>query len=103
MEENKMNIISIKHVLFNETKKVTTVLFTDGTRVTSKATIEDEFDPEVGFAMCIMKKMYGNRSNFLKEIEKYHNAGAHRNKKIAEKAERKAEREANEKESSEEI
>ena len=93
-EENKMNIPSIKHVLFNEVKKVTTVLFTDGTRVTSKATSEDEFDPEVGFAMCIMKKIYGNRSKFLKEIEKYHNAGAHRNRKLAEKAERKAKREA---------
>ena len=88
-EETKMNIPEIKHVLFNETKKVTTVLFNDGTRVTSKAMADDEFDPEVGFAMCLMKKLYGNRTRFQKQIEKYHNAGIHRNKKIAEKAERK--------------
>lgn len=100
-EETKMNIPEIKHVLFNEVKKVTTVIFVDGTRVTSKATPDDEFDPEIGFSMCIMKKMYGNRVRFQKEIEKYHNAGAHRNKKIADKAARKA---ANaEKESEEEI
>lgn len=89
-DESKMNIPTIKHVLFNETKKVTTVLFTDGTRVTSKAMPNDEFDPEVGFAMCIMKKLYGNRSKFQKAIKKYRKAGEHRNKKIANKAERKA-------------
>ena len=88
-DESKMNIPKVKYVLFNETKKVTTVLFVDGTRVTSKAMPNDEFDPEVGFAMCIMKKMYGNRSKFQKQIEKYYNAGIHRNKKIAEKAARK--------------
>lgn len=100
-DESKMNIPTIKHVLFNETKKVTTVLFTDGTRVTSKAMPNDEFDPEVGFAMCIMKKLYGNRSKFQKVIKKYRKAGEHRNKKIADKAERK---EANaEKASDEEI
>jgi hypothetical protein len=100
-DESKMNIPTIKHVLFNETKKVTTVLFTDGTRVTSKAVPNVEFDPEVGFAMCIMKKLYGNRSKFQKVIKKYRKAGEHRNKKIADKAERK---EANaEKASDEEI
>ena len=100
-DESKMNIPGIKHVLFNETKKVTTVLFVDGTRVTSKAMSDDDFDPEVGFAMCIMKKLYGNRSKFQKAIKKYRKAGEHRNKKIADKAERK---EANaEKASDEEI
>lgn len=87
--ETGMNIPNIKHVLFNETKKVTTVIFADGSRVTSKAIPEDEFDPEIGFAMCIMKKMYGNRIRFQKQIEKYMLAGEHRNRKIVEKANRK--------------
>jgi len=84
-----MYIPEIKHVLFNETKLVTTVIFTDGDRVTSKCCDENVFDPEMGFAMCIMKKLYGNRTRFQKEIKKYHNAGIHRNIKIAEKAARK--------------
>jgi hypothetical protein len=84
-----ITIPSIKHVLFNETKMVTTVIFADGDKVTSKCCDENVFDPEIGFAMCIMKKIYGNRTKFQKQIEKYHIAGIHRNKKIAEKAARK--------------
>ena len=99
-EGKGMRIPNIKHVLFNETKKVTTVLFVDGTRVTSKATPDDEFDPEVGFAMCIMKKLYGDRTKFQKKIKEYQKMGERRNKKIKEKVDRKANKESTVKSSS---
>lgn len=86
------NIGAIKYVLFNETKKVTTVIFTDGTRITSKCTHLEEFDPEIGFAMCIMKRMYGNRTNFKKVIKDYMIASTHRNEVIQRKALKKAEK-----------
>jgi len=49
---------------------ITTVcIFRDGEKITARPTNEDNFDKEVGVAMCIMKRVYGSRSEFQRQIE----------------------------------
>lgn len=89
---NMINIPGIKNVLFNDTKHTTTVLFDDGTITMSKTMDGETYDHEVGFAMCIMKKMYGNRTRFQKEIKHWTAVCENANKKIADKAAKKQEK-----------
>ena len=93
---NMIKIPGIKNVLFNDTKQTTTVLFDDGTITMSKTMDGETYDREVGFAMCIMKKMYGNRTRFQKEIKKWTSICENANKKIADKAAKKQEKNENE-------
>ena len=86
---NMIKIPGIKNVLFNDTKHTTTVLFEDGTITMSKTTDGETYNHEVGFAMCIMKKMYGNRTRFQKEIKRWTSICENANKKIADKAAKK--------------
>lgn len=86
---NMIKIPGIKNVLFNDTKQTTTVLFDDNTITMSKTMDGETYDREVGFAMCIMKKMYGNRTRFQKEIKKWTSICENANKKIADKAAKK--------------
>ena len=87
-----IKIPGIKNVLFNDTKRTTTILFEDGTITMSKTTDGETYDREVGFAMCIMKKIYGNRTRFQKEIKKWTSVCENANKKIADKAAKKQEK-----------
>ncbi len=89
---NMIKIPGIKNVLFNDTKQTTTVLFEDGTITMSKTMDGETYDHEVGFAMCIMKKMYGNRTRFQKEIKRWTSVCENANKKIADKAAKKQEK-----------
>lgn len=89
---NMIKIPEIKNVLFNDTKRTTTVIFDDGTITMSKTMDGETYDHEVGFAMCIMKKMYGNRTRFQKEIKRWTAACENANKKIADKAAKKQEK-----------
>lgn len=98
-ERNIMQIPGIKNVLFNDTKHTTTVMFDDGTITMSKTMDGETYDREVGFAMCIMKKMYGNRTRFQKEIKKWTSVCENANKKIADKAAKKQEKNEEEVES----
>ena len=96
---NMIKIPGIKNVLFNDTKQTTTVLFDDGTISMSKTMDGETYDREVGFAMCIMKKMYGNRTRFQKEIKKWTSICENANKKIADKAAKKQDKDTDEVES----
>lgn len=89
---NMIKIPGIKNVLFNDTKRTTTVLFEDGTITMSKTMDGETYDREIGFAMCIMKKMYGNRTRFQKEIKHWISVCENANKKIADKAAKKQEK-----------
>lgn len=55
-----------KKVIFNE--PATIVLWSDGTKTVVKRQEDDaiEFDPEVGYAMCYLKKLLGNTGSFNK-------------------------------------
>ena len=94
-----IKIPGIKNVLFNDTKGITTVLFDDGTITMSKTKDGETYDREIGFAMCIMKKMYGNRTRFQKEIKHWTSVCENANKKIADKAAKKQDKNEEEVES----
>lgn len=53
---------SIKDVIFNE--PATIVLWKDGTKTVVKCGENDTYDAEKGLAMCIVKKITGNRGNY---------------------------------------
>lgn len=50
---------SITNVRFNN--PATIVWFDDGTKVVSKAGHGDKYNPEVGFNVCLLKKLLGNK------------------------------------------
>ena len=58
----------IKKVKFNP--PATIVFWTDNTKTVVKCNGED-YDPEKGFAMCICKKMLGNKGNYYEVFKKW--------------------------------
>lgn len=66
---------STPSVIIRDIKKVhfsgdrTIVIFRDGSKVMCRCRDMDEFDPEVGFAMCMMKRLFGSRTKFKKFME----------------------------------
>lgn len=87
--DKRFSPYDIKNIKFNTTKKVTTVLFKDGTKIMTKATASDTFNPEVGLAMCIMKKLYGTRANYKRIVTAAMKNNEKSNKRIKEKADKK--------------
>lgn len=59
----------IKDVIFND--PATIVFWTDGTKTVVKCQEGDEFDPEKGLTMAIVKKVYGNKGSYCNEIKKW--------------------------------
>ena len=62
----------IKRVIFND--PATIVFWNDGTKTVVKCMEGDTYSKEVGLAMCISKKMLGDKlhwpfNHYLKEIE----------------------------------
>lgn len=58
----------IKNVKFNP--PATIVFWADNTKTVVKCNGED-YDPEKGLAMCICKKMLGNKGNYYEVFKKY--------------------------------
>lgn len=60
-------------VNFNSKKRVTTVKWSDGTitQVRAQEQLGDTYDPEMGMAMCICKKVFGNKGNFNEIFKKW--------------------------------
>jgi len=53
-----------------QSNHATIVYWNDGTKtVVKRADEDDKFIPEVGFAMALVKRIYGNRSEVLRWIE----------------------------------
>lgn len=61
--------IKIKRIIFNP--PATVIFWGDDTKTVVKCAEDDEFNPEIGVAMCYMKKIYGSRHAFSKMVEKY--------------------------------
>lgn len=55
----------IKQIIINP--PATIIIWKDGTKTVCKS--NEEFDPEVGVAMCIAKKYFGSRNQFAKAVE----------------------------------
>ena len=69
VDRNKAYIPSIKKVIFNN--PATIVIWNDGTKMTVKCSVRDEYSEEVGLAMCISKKALGNKGNFNEVFKKH--------------------------------
>lgn len=61
--------IKIKRIIFNP--PATVIIWGDNTKTVVKCAEDDEFNPEIGVAMCYMKKIYGSRHAFSKKVESY--------------------------------
>ena len=62
-------IPEIKNVIFND--PATIVFWEDGTKTVVKCQDGDEFDPEKGLAMAIVKKAYGNKGGYCNKLKKW--------------------------------
>lgn len=63
------DIPEIKNVIFND--PATIVFWDDGTKTVVKCQDGDEFDPEKGLAMAIVKKTYGNKGSYCNQLKKW--------------------------------
>lgn len=75
----------IKQVIFNN--PATIVFWADGTKTVVKCQDGDTYSPEVGIAMCYMKKALGNKSNFNNTFKKHISIVE---KKVVDKPEKKS-------------
>ena len=69
--ENGMSKIvpSIKKVFFNP--PVTVVIFEDGSKEIVRTDEHDNYSPDIGVAMALMRKMFGSRCKFKKFVNKF--------------------------------
>ena len=63
------HIPEIKNVIFND--PATIIFWEDGTKTVVKCQDGDEFDPEKGLAMAIVKKAYGNKGSYCNKMKKW--------------------------------
>ena len=61
--------IGIKDVIFNN--PATVVIWEDGTKTVVKCQEGDTYNEELGLAMCISKKFFGNKGNFNEVFKKW--------------------------------
>lgn len=57
-EDDSGNVTYIKEVIYNDPAVV--VLWNDGTKTVSKCDYGDNFNPEFGLILCVLKKVVGN-------------------------------------------
>lgn len=60
---------AVKQVIFNN--PATVVLWGDGTKTVVKCSKNDTFDPEIGLAMAICKKAFGNTGAYNEVFKKW--------------------------------
>jgi hypothetical protein len=72
--ENLATLLKIyltpKKVIFREDSKTTIVIWMDDSKTVVRCSSEEKFVPEFGLAMATMKRLYGGRGKFIKELEK---------------------------------
>ncbi len=61
--------LAIDRVIFND--PATIIIWTDGTKTVVKCGGNDTFDPEKGFAIAVVKKLFGNSSRYYDEFKKW--------------------------------
>lgn len=66
-EEEEVSLIP-EQIIFQPELKTTIVKWEDGTITTVKCSDEETFVPEVGVAMALVKKVFPNRSEFLRMV-----------------------------------
>ena len=66
---NSAKMFVIKDVIFSP--PATIVLWEDGTKTVVKCQEDETYSKEVGLAMCICKKVYGNKGNYNNIFKKF--------------------------------
>jgi hypothetical protein len=61
---------TVKQIIFQPELKTTVVIWNDDSRTVVKCSDGEDFVPEVGFAMALVKKQFPNRAEFLRMIKK---------------------------------
>lgn len=61
--------IHIKKVIFNP--PATIIIWTDDTKTIVKAQEDEPYDPEKGMAMCMAKRMYGDKGSYYDIFRKW--------------------------------
>jgi hypothetical protein len=59
-----------KQIIFQPDLKTTVVVWEDDSRTVVRCSKEEAFVQEVGFAMALVKKIFPNRTDFLRMIDK---------------------------------
>ena len=67
--DKKARVPDIKDVIFSP--PATIVLWEDGTKTVVKCQNNETYSKEVGLAMCICKKVYGNKGNYNNVFKKF--------------------------------
>ncbi len=68
-EEDVISLDDIERVIFNP--PATIVIFKDGRKTIAKTMELDEFQPEMGFAMAMMKEIFGTRGEYKRWIQQW--------------------------------
>ena len=70
LTNNNFNIFNqIKDVIFNN--PATIIKWKDGTKTVVKCADGDVYNKETGFALCIIKKMYGNDNSYQRLFKRW--------------------------------
>lgn len=67
----KTSKLTIENVYFNEEKRITVVVWTDGIKTKLKCAPDDVFDKEKAIGLAFMKRFYGNGGKFNDILKKY--------------------------------
>lgn len=67
--EEMIKMFEIHEVIFNE--PATIIIWKDGTKTVVMCQEGDVFDKEKGIALCFMKKLLGNKSNYFEIVKKW--------------------------------
>lgn len=63
--------LTIENVYFNEEKRTTVVVWSDGIKTKLKCAPDDIFDKEKAIGLAFMKRFYGNGGKFNDILKKY--------------------------------
>ena len=66
--ERLSKLPEIKRITFDN--PTTVVFWNDGSKTIVQCSANDDFDKEYGVTMCFMKKIFGTRSEFMRQVEK---------------------------------
>ena len=83
--DKKLTSYEPKQIIFQPELKTTVVIWKDDSKTIVKCSEEEDFVPEIGFAMALVKKIFPNRSKFLRMIDGAYKQPV-RNKKTSNKS-----------------
>ena len=70
VREKRMTNFIPKQIIQREDSKTTILIWEDNSKTIVQCSPDEEFVPEFGVAMATMNKIYGNRTQFKKHLDK---------------------------------